>query len=723
MVSTYTTYNMINRDYKASLDRIQQTDTVSREDQYYKDNIGKVKSVDDLLGNYRLYSYAMKAYGLEDMTYAKAFMKKVLESDLTDSKSFANTLTDSKYRDFASAFHFKADTPAIETKSQLDDVVSHYKQTIQDESDAVDADNKYFKDNIGSVKTADDLLNNEQLRTYALKAFGLDSPYWDHDTLKKVLTSDLNDPNSYVNTMNVGNKADYQAFARAFNFNSTGGLDSGVTAQTQDQTDAVVETYTFTVPTRVVPAAAEMNKTYYEKTIGSITNVDDLVNDSRMLDYIKNAYGLQDVPLKSTIKNILTSDLSDPKNYATSFGGAAFEKLTKAFNFQPDGTIKSGQPAQTAANVATTSALYMQNYDDKQDKSDQDLYDFYTKNITGMHSIDDLKGTSKLYDFVLTAFGFDPTTTSEKTIATALESDISDPKSFINTQKDPNLKAMAEDFNFDAKGKEAAPILAQSESTIQQVAKDYVIEKTRYGNDKEKDAATKEASYYSEQMQSIKTVSDFLKDKRLVNFVLESKGIDPKTVAPDFMKKLFASDLSDPKSFANTQTDHRYADIVGSFNFDTKGNIARQDTGIQGHYGQMQTEYKYLQQSLEEQVGEDSEGARLAMYFKRMAPDMNTAYDILGDSALSQVFRTAFSLPNEVASMDITKQKDLVDKNLKLADLQDPDKLDAFLNRFMAMYDLNNDTSGSSSSVLSLFNGSSANISADTLFSIASLKN
>lgn len=36
----------------------------------------------------------MKACGLEDMTYAKAFMKKVLESDLSDSSSFANSLSD-----------------------------------------------------------------------------------------------------------------------------------------------------------------------------------------------------------------------------------------------------------------------------------------------------------------------------------------------------------------------------------------------------------------------------------------------------------------------------------------------------------------------------------------------------------------------------------------------------------------------------------------------------
>ena len=43
--------------------------------------------VDEFLDDYRLYTYAVKAYGLEDMGYAKAFMRKVLESDLTDKLS------------------------------------------------------------------------------------------------------------------------------------------------------------------------------------------------------------------------------------------------------------------------------------------------------------------------------------------------------------------------------------------------------------------------------------------------------------------------------------------------------------------------------------------------------------------------------------------------------------------------------------------------------------
>ncbi|MGY3409757.1 hypothetical protein ACVWZV_005870 [Bradyrhizobium sp. GM5.1] len=106
MVSTYFSYSYITRNLKQSLTRVEQQQDVAREAAYYKAHIGKVKSVDDFMKDYRLYHYATKAYGLEDMAYAKAFMKKVLESDLSDANSFVNQLVDKRYREFAAAFSF-----------------------------------------------------------------------------------------------------------------------------------------------------------------------------------------------------------------------------------------------------------------------------------------------------------------------------------------------------------------------------------------------------------------------------------------------------------------------------------------------------------------------------------------------------------------------------------------------------------------------------------------
>ena len=719
MISTYLSYDLINRDIRGNLERISTSAQVAREREYYNDNIGKITTIDDFLKDYRLYSYAMKAHGLEDMIYAKAFMKKVLESDLSDTDSFANRLTDQRYRQFAASFQFSSDTAMVQTTRQIDTVIDSFKQSAADEAESVAVETAYYKAKIGSVTSVDQLLGDERLRNYVLKAFDLDTKYWSRDHLTRVLTSDLDDPASYVNTTTASNKPNLQALAAHFNFNAAGTLDSGVLAQDAEQTATVVDAYAIYVPSRVVPTEANLNKEYYEGRIGAIANVDDLVNDSRMLAYIRTAFGLEDVTLKSTIRNILTSDLADPDNYATTFGGDAYEALARAFNFQTDGTLADGATAQTASQTAQTSSQYMTRYDDAQEAKDAELFEYYRNHIGSMDSVEELQSTPKLYDFVLSAFGFDPGEVKDNVIAQVLTSDLSDPESFANKQKDDRYRELAAAFNFGADGDKSAPRLAQSQVVLTQTAKDYIIIKTRFGNDDQREAADKEAKYYTEQMQNIRTAGEFLADRRLVDFVLVANGLDPKTVTDDFMKQVFASDLDDPESFVNQQDDHRYAQILASFNFDENGDIAFKESGIQGRYGREMTDYLYLQQTLEQQTGEDSAGARLALYFKRMLPDINTPYDILGDTALLEVFRTAFSLPTEMSAMDIEKQASIIEKYLDLEKLQDPDELEKFVSRFTTMYDLANDTG--TSPVLSLFTGS-ATISADTLLSIAQLK-
>lgn len=718
MISTYLSYDLVNRDIKGNLERISTSQQVGREREYYNEKIGGITSLDDFLDDYRLYSYAMKAHGLEDMTYAKAFMKKVLESDLSDENSFANKLTDQRYRQFATAFQFSSGTAITQTGRQIDTVVDKFKGVIADEATSVATETAYYKSKIGSVTSVEQLLNDQRLRDYVLKAFDLDTKYWSRHHLTQVLTSDLSDPSSYVNTTTASNKTTLQQLTAHFNFNASGTLDSGVLAQDAGQSEEVVGAYMFYVPSRMVPAEADANKVYYENNIGSVANVDDLVNDSRMLSFIKTAFGLEDITLKSTIKNILTSDLSDPNNYATTMGGEAYEALTRAFGFNTDGSL-SGATAQTAAQTSQTSAQYLTRYDDKQEADDAELFEYYKNFIGSMDSVQELQSTPKVYDFVLTAFGFDPDEVKDKVIAQVLTSDLSDPDSFVNKQKDNRYRELAAAFNFGADGEKDAPQLAQSQLLLTQTAKDYIIIKTRFGNSDNREAANKEAEYYTEQVQNIQTAKEFLNDRRLVDFVLTANGINPDDVTDDFMEQVFSSDLDDPDSFVNQQDDHRYAQILSSFNFDENGDIAFKGGGIQGRYGMEMTDYLYLQQTLEEEIGEDSAGARLALYFKRMMPDINTPYDILGDTALLEVFRTAFSLPSEMSSMDIEKQAGLIEKNLDLEELQDPDKLEKFISRFTAMYDLANETS--SDPTLSLFSGSTT-ISADTLLSIAQLK-
>jgi hypothetical protein len=317
----------------------------------------------------------------------------------------------------------------------------------------------------------------------------------------------------------------------------------------------------------------------------------------------------------------------------------------------------------------------------------------------------------KLYDTALNSVGLDPNTEFRFNIKKVLESDVNDPKSYVNLLADQRYVKLAKEFNFGPDGFIKAPETAQSQPEIVQMSKNYVFYKTRFqtgtAQTAAKTAATTESSYFSSKIQGISNVSDLLSDSRLVNFMLTSVGLDPAKVSSDTLKQVFKSDLSDPKSYANQMSDPRYAQMAAAFNFNTSGQVQNMDgSGPMDRRALMTTVNDYYNQTLETEEGNSNTGVRLALYFKREAPKISDAYSILGDTALLEVFKTAFSLPDQFSNLDISVQADKVNK---------------LMNRFTALYDLKNNSAGTASAA-SLLSSSGGSISADTLFTLSQLK-
>ncbi|WP_117190785.1 DUF1217 domain-containing protein [Rhizobium terrae] len=859
MVSTYLTFDLVNRNLQKSLKQVAGQTMVANDTKYYQENIGKVKTVDEFLDNYRLYSYAMTAHGLEDMIYAKAFMKQVLESDLGDDNSFANRLTDDRYKNFASAFNFSASSSGAavpQSDGQMNELFDTYDHTIAALNDKTEEETRYFKimlTEAGNVKNVDEFLRNDRLREYMFTAYGIDLKYYNYNAIRGVLVSDPNDPNSpyaeaYGNRLEEFNaartendellerdeliadiptlqssislgqqkKTELEAQIQAKQDELANGGDpatinpqitalQGELTKTQDliQKDqdtlttsqtrldelngrlvpladaparraelaqiivgtgpdssylklmkALAEDFHFnadgTVPAggivapeklqeiiggyfkkqdRVTHAEAMFNQEYFEQKVATTTNVEDFLADDRIYNYLRSAFDMDEAYIvKATMELILTSDLNDPNSYANKEGATRpqYLELAKAFNFATDGTVAAGQ-AQNTAQTNSTRTSYMSRWDDKQEENHARAIKFYKLDLQAVKKLDDFlsKDAEDSYMFALEAVGIDPSTVSKLTVKNALKSDLSDPNSYIYKLKDERFLTLAKLFNFDTKGNVTAPVLAQSNSAITNVAKDYILRKTRFleGDtlDVEKKKAEAEAKYYTDTMQRIDSRDELLADRRLLNILLTSKGIDPATVTDDFLKKAFNSDLNDPKSFVNTQDDKRFAQLVGTFNFDAKGDVDRSTAGEAQNGGEVAaTQSLYMRQLLETQQGAENAGVRLALYFERMADTITDPYVILGDEALMEFFRVAFQLPVEIGSMKVDQQAKLVEKKLNLEDLSDPEKLDKLIKRFTVMYDLENSTT--SSPVVDILGGGSTGISADTLWALSQLK-
>ena len=106
MTSTTTTYLAITQNLSRYQAMTAAEPAVKTATAYYEANIGSVTSVQDLVGNYRLLSYALDAFGLGDQINAKGLITQVLEGGVSNPKSLANTLANPQWKAFAAAFDF-----------------------------------------------------------------------------------------------------------------------------------------------------------------------------------------------------------------------------------------------------------------------------------------------------------------------------------------------------------------------------------------------------------------------------------------------------------------------------------------------------------------------------------------------------------------------------------------------------------------------------------------
>jgi hypothetical protein len=133
---------------------------------------------------------------------------------------------------------------------------------------------------------------------------------------------------------------------------------------------------------------------------------------------------------------------------------------------------------------------------------------------------------------------------------------------------------------------------------------------------------------------------------------------------------------------------------------------------------------KYVQMALEKKEGEQNQGVQLAMYFKRKASSVTTTMGILADKALLKFVQTTFGIPESASKADLDIQVRNLEKHLNVKDLQDPKKVDKLIQRFSAMWDMNNTSIATMSPVLTLFDQSSVQegFSVDLMMSITKLR-
>ncbi|KZL24844.1 DUF1217 domain-containing protein [Pseudovibrio sp. Ad37] len=225
----------------------------------------------------------------------------------------------------------------------------------------------------------------------------------------------------------------------------------------------------------------------------------------------------------------------------------------------------------------------------------------------------------------------------------------------------------------------------------------------------------RETEYYEENIRNIKSIEDFLEDDRIYNYAMKAMGLEDMTYAKGMMRKALKEGVSDPSSFSNQLVDTRFKEFAETFDFAAFGEAATA-------FDKAQTEIteKYVQQTLEATEGIENNGVRLALYFERKAPEINSAYDILADRALYEVVKTVAGIPDSMVGTDVDRQAAYINKKLKVEDFKEPEKLAKFMEKFIHLYDAINGLN--TSPTIQLFAPSSFGINPDTLEQVNSIK-
>lgn len=206
MFSTSASYRLITTNLQRSLDNVAQQPVASREIEHYEKTISSIKSIDDFMADDRVFRFAMKAFGLEEMSYAKGLVRKILEQGTDDPQALANQLVDTRYRDLANTFNFKRyEAAATSFTDATSGTVDRYiRQTLEEDAGTENQGVRlalYFERKAADINGPFDILGDKALLQVVQTATGI-SPATASNPIdkqakeieKRLDLSDLKDP-------------------------------------------------------------------------------------------------------------------------------------------------------------------------------------------------------------------------------------------------------------------------------------------------------------------------------------------------------------------------------------------------------------------------------------------------------------------------------------------------------------------------------------------------
>jgi Protein of unknown function (DUF1217) len=195
---------------------------------------------------------------------------------------------------------------------------------------------------------------------------------------------------------------------------------------------------------------------------------------------------------------------------------------------------------------------------------------------------------------------------------------------------------------------------------------------------------------FTQGVTNAKSVSQLLANPAVMKVLLTANGLGDQAAYTALATKVLTSNLSDPKSLANTLTDSRWKTLAQTYDFATNGLKAIQQPATIAAVadGYAQVTWRTTQDAV-------TPGLSNALAFKTKASTITSVDQILGDPMLRTVVTTALGVPQQIAFQPLTAQENAISSRLDIKQFQDPKFVEKFVQRYLIANSANTSSSSS----------------------------
>lgn len=216
-------------------------------------------------------------------------------------------------------------------------------------------------------------------------------------------------------------------------------------------------------------------------------------------------------------------------------------------------------------------------------------------------------------------------------------------------------------------------------------------------------SSASDIAYFKSVASTLNTPAKLLANYRARSFVATAYGLGTEVDQTAILHKLMTQDPNSAKSLAQQLSDNKYRVFANAMStwspppFSTAKGINAVIAG-------------YQQNSFDTSVGTDSPSLESALYFTQNAKGLTSLYQLMSDPALLNVVTTALGIPQSFGSLSFQQQVDILKPRVDMKQFSTEAGVAKFVNKYLAMDQVNQVTSGAaaSSPLTALFGGGNA---------------